>query len=171
MNRIWLFRASALLALAVPVPASSAVSPLMVGVGAHGYDWLVGAWTCKNDVPSTMAGPAVTTLTVARSANGSLSIRSDGAGFDAVGFVAYAAKSKTWWNPTALADGDSSNESSRQTGKKTLWTGSFFDAERGKTIPIRDTYTVSGEMSFGDLSEAQVGGAWKTQANTTCTKS
>ena len=171
MNRVWVSGALALLALSFPAPALSAFSPSMVGIGPHGYDWLIGTWTCKNAMPSAMGGPATTTLTVARSVNGSLSIHSGGDGFDTLGYVALAAKTKTWWNPTALADGDNSNESSQQTGKKTLWTGTFYDAESGKTMQIRDTYTVSSGSSFKDLSEAQVGGTWKTQANTTCMKS
>jgi hypothetical protein len=138
-------------------------------MGPHGCDWLIGTWNCNNSMPSPMGGPAATTATVARGRR--LTLGSLGPSFDAVGYVAYAPKTKTWWNPTAMADGDSSSESSMQTGKQTLWTGTFFDAETGKTNAIRDTYTIASATSFKDLSQAQTGGAWKTIANTTCTKS
>jgi hypothetical protein len=41
----------------------------------------------------------------------------------------------------------------------------------GSVTPIRDTYTMLGTTKQYDLSEAQVGGAWKTVAKTTCTRS
>lgn len=160
----------AVLAL-VPSIASAAMSPSMVGVGSHGYDFLIGTWTCKNAMPSAMGGPATTTLNVARVANGSLSVHITGTNFDGMGYVVYAAKTKTWWNPSTLATGDYSTESTQQTGKKTVWTGPFNDVASGKTMEIRDTYTESSMSVFHDLSEAQIAGTWKTVGNTTCTKS
>jgi hypothetical protein len=149
--------------------ARAAMSPSMVGVGPHGYDFMIGSWSCKNSVPSTLGGPAATTVTVARAANGSLSVHVSGTNFGAMGYVAYEPKTKTWWNPSVLATGDYSTESTQQTGKKTVWAGPFFDAASGKTMMIRDTYTM-GPASFTDLSEAQIGDTWKTEGNTTCTK-
>jgi hypothetical protein len=167
-----LFTCAVLLALALApsiARSQSSMSPAMVGVGAHGYDWLIGTWTCKNPTPSAMSGPAVTTLTVARNGAGALSVHTTGTNFDGLGYVVYAAKTKTWWNPSVLATGDYSTESSQQTGKKTLWAGTYYSA--GKSNAIRDTYTMTTMTSFKDLSEAQVNGAWKTEANSTCTKS
>jgi hypothetical protein len=160
----------AVLALA-PSVASAAMSPSMVGVGAHGYDFLIGTWTCKNSMPSPMGGPPITTLNVLRTSTGALSVHSTGTNFDALGYVVYAAKTKTWWNPSTLATGDYSSESTQQTGKKTLWSGPFYDVATGKSMQIRDTYTETSMTLFHDLSEAQIGGAWKAVGNTACTKS
>ena len=166
------FACTALLALAIAPSIARSESPTSVssvGVGAHGYDWLIGTWTCSNAAPSAMSGPTATTLTVTRNGAGALSIHTAGANFDGLGYVVYAAKTKTWWNPTALATGDYSTESSMQTGKKTVWTGTFYSG--GKSNAIRDTYTMTTMTAFKDLSEAQLNGAWKTEAKTTCTKS
>jgi hypothetical protein len=171
MNRLVALFALAALAIVPSVARSSSMSPSMVGVGPHGYDWLIGTWACKNSMPSPMGGPAATTLTVSRATNGSLAVHVNGTNFDAVGYVTYSPKTKTWWNPSALATGDTSTESSQQTGKKTVWTGPFHEAAAGKSMPIRDTYTLMSPTIYHDLSEAQIGGAWKTVGNVTCTKS
>jgi hypothetical protein len=121
-------------------------------------------------MPSAMGGPTATTLAVSRATNGSLAIHVTGTNFDAVGYVAYNPATKTWWNPSALATGDSSTESSQQTGKKTVWTGPFYQAATGKSTPIRDTYTLASPTVYHDLSEIQTGGSWKTVGNITCTK-
>lgn len=172
MTRLFLL-ALALLAIgsALPVAASSAFSMSSVGVGPHGWDWIIGTWSCTNSMPSPMGGPATTTVAIARVTGGSLSIHITGSNFEASGYTAYDAKTKTWWNPSAFATGDSSNESSIQTGKTTLWSGTFQSAATGKTNPIRDTYTVASATRFTDLSQAELGGTWKTIAKSTCTKS
>ena len=178
MNKLFGFAALALLAvapsagLAQSAMSTSATPLIMVGVGPHGYDWLIGTWSCTNSMPSPMGGPASQTLTVSRSTVGtSLYVRVSGTGLDASGFVAYVPKTKTWWNPNASSSGDSGSESSTQTGKKTVWTGSYFSAASGKTTSIRDTYTLLSTTKYTDLGQYQSGGAWKTSANTTCTKS
>ena len=154
-----------------PCIARSQSGPTAIGVGAHGYDFLIGSWSCKNSVPSRMGGPASTTIMFARSGAGSLSVHVTATNFDAQGYVGYTAKTKTWWNPSAVGNGDYSTESSQQTGKSSVWTGRYFDGSTAKATPIRDTYTFDSLTSFKDLSEAQIGSAWKTQAKTTCTKS
>ncbi len=96
----------AILALA-PCAANSASGPMstsMVGVGPHGYDFLIGTWSCTNSTPSPIGGPAATTLTFARSANGSISIHAAGSDFDSLGYVVYDSKTKTWWTPGGLGD-------------------------------------------------------------------
>ncbi len=170
MKRLLWFVALAALAV-VPCAAQAQSSPSMVGVGAHGYDFLIGTWTCKSNTPSPLGGPSTSTLTGSRSDAGGLFLRSTGKGFDEAGYIAYAAKSKTWWNPNGFSDGGYSEESSTQTGKKTVWTGSYYSAASGKTVQIRDTYTISTMNQFTDLNEVQSAGAWKTQYTITCTKS
>jgi hypothetical protein len=169
MKKLFVLLTLLVLAFA-PSVARSAMSPSTVGVGPHGYDFLIGTWSCKNSMPSPMGGPAATTLTVSRTAMGALSVHVTGANFDGLGYVVYTAKTKTWWNPSALATGGYSTESTQQTGKKTVWTGPFNDVATGKTITIRDTYTMDSPTTYKDLSEAQIGGTWKTEGNTTCTK-
>jgi hypothetical protein len=117
-----------------------------------------------------MEGPSTTTETFARSANGSLAIRLSGTGFDAMAYIVYVPKTKTWWNPSMLANGGYGTESSQQTGKKTVWSGPFTDPATGKTMQVRDTYTFPTLTTYTDLYQANVGGTWKTEGNTTCTK-
>lgn len=167
-NRFALF-VTALLLLPCSVQAASSTAPSTVGAGPHGYDVLIGNWSCKNSVPSAMGGPATTTIAIARSVNGALSVHVSGANFSGMGYVVYAPKTKTWWNPSLLANGGYGTESTQQTGKKTVWQGPFTDGS-GKSMQIRDTYTFQSATSFTDLSQANTGGAWKTEANTTCTK-
>ncbi len=163
------------MALAVMAPAAavaaSPMSPGGIGVGPHGYDFLVGTWTCKNSIPSAMGGPAQTTLVIAHSVNGALSVRVTGSSFEAVGFVVYAPKTKTWWNPASLASGGYGTESTQQTGKTTTWSGPFTDPSSGKTMQVRDTYTFTGPTTYTDLYQVDMNGTWKTEGNSTCTKS
>jgi hypothetical protein len=154
-----------------PAAAIAQSTPAMVGVGAQGYDFLIGTWSCKNSAPSAMTGPAETTLTVTKTTTGALSVHSTGTNFDTVGYVTYDAKSKTWWNPSVYADADYSTESTKQTGKVTTWSGPFFDAETRKTTAIRDSYTITSLTRFQDVSQVKAGMGWKTQATIICTKS
>jgi hypothetical protein len=148
-------------------PMSSATTTM--GVGSHGYDFLIGTWMCKNSMPSPMGGPSETTLTVARSVNGALSFHVTAANFAAMGYIVYDAKTKTWWNPSVVASGGYGTESSQQTGKKTVWSGPFTDSS-GKTTQVRDTYTLVNSTTYTDLFQISAGGSWKTEGNTTCTK-
>jgi hypothetical protein len=152
-------------ALSKPMPLS------MVGVGPHGYDFMIGSWSCTNSVPSRLGGPSTSAFTISRSAGGALFVRSTAAGYDTASYVVYSSKTKTWWSPTAYADGSYNLESTRQTGAKTVWTGTLFDASSGKTNPIRDTFTFPNPTTQTDQTQVQMGGTWKTEANTTCTKS
>ncbi len=156
---------------AAPLSASAAMTPAAgIGVGAHGYDFMVGTWSCKNSIPSPMGGPALTTLVVAHSVNAALSVRVTGSNFEALGFVVYTGNTKTWWNPSTTAGGGYGVESTQQTGKKTTWAGPFTDPSSGKTMQVRDTYTFTNPTTYIDLFQVNVNGAWKTEGNTTCTK-
>jgi hypothetical protein len=159
------------LCVAAPLPAFSAMGSPTVGVGPHGYDFLIGTWTCKNNAPSAMSGPTVVTLSVARSVNGALAFHSSGSGFAAMGYVVYDPKSKTWWNPSTTASGAYGTETSQGTGKKTTWSGPFTDPSSGKTMQVRDTYTFANPTTYTDLFQVESGGSWKTQGDSTCTKS
>ena len=148
------------------------ISESMIGVGSHGYDWTVGTWSCINSMPSRSADPNTTSLlTTTKTAAGALLNRETAKGFDLSAYTAYMAKTKTWWNPVAFADGSYQIESTTETGKKIVWTGSFFNAASGRTTPIRDTFTTWLPAKFTDLGQSQVNGTWKTQYFITCTRS
>ena len=69
-----------------------------------------------------------------------------------------------------LPGGGTGNESTKQSGKKTLWTGVVYDAASDKTIRIRDTFTVVSSTTFTDLGELESGGAMKPDYDGTCTR-
>jgi len=154
-----------------PAPALAQTTSLSsVGVGPHGYDFMIGTWSCKNAMPSRLGGPATSSFTISRSVNGALFIHSTAANYDTASYAVYSSKTKTWWSPTAYADGSYNIESSRQTGPKTVWTGTLFDASSGKTNPIRDTFAFPNATTQTDLTQVQIGGTWKTESDSTCTK-
>lgn len=165
--------AIALLSLLVISPSaiSAQTSVSSINVGPHGNDYLIGTWTCRNSMPSTLGGPSVITFTASRSSTSSPDIytRATGAGFDGSGYLHYDSKTQTWWSPATMASGAAVNESSRQTGKTTVWTGTITDASG--TNPIRDTYVQTVMSSYSDTTEIQRGGTWKTVAKIVCTKS
>jgi hypothetical protein len=141
-------------------------------MASHAYDWMLGTWTCANSIPSPLAGPATQTLTATRSSTtGAIVWRYTGKGYDQYGFLSYAPKTATWWFSWAYPGGSVGNESSAQTGKKTVWTGMIFDASTGKHLHIRDTYTMYGATKFNDTGEDDSSGTMKTGYNGTCVKS
>lgn len=151
---------------------AGAQSPVaMAGVGSHGYDWMIGTWSCKNTIPTALAGPANQTLTVTRSnmAN-ALMFRYTGTNYDQAGYITYSPSRKTWWYSWSYPGGSAGNESSSQTGAKTKWAGMIFDAGTGKPFQIRDTYTVYSMTKFNDSGEDMSSGSWKEGYNGTCTK-
>ena len=171
MKRLLSLGAFALLLLSPSMAlAQSSMATMQYGVGPHGFDYFIGTWTCKNSMASDLSGPSTSTLTISPSpAGSSLYFRVKGQKFDSAGYVSYSAKTKTWLNPAAFADGSYSFESTTQTGKKTTWTGTYYNAASGTTAQIRDTYTLF-PGHYTDLNETKSGGAWKTTGNSTCTK-
>jgi hypothetical protein len=142
------------------------------GMGAHAFDWLIGTWTCQNSIPSALGGPAVQTLTATRSSTtGAIIWRYTAKGYDQYGFLSYAPKSGTWWFSWAYPGGSIGNESTKDTGKKTHWTGFIFDSSLGHNMHIRDTYTMYGSTKFNDLGEDDSTGTMKPGYNGTCVKS
>ncbi len=165
---LWLIMPAALVVL--PCAAQSQMmSASMYGAGPHGYDWAIGTWSCTNSMPSPMGGPNSTTLKVTRTNGGAIFYHSAGENFDNSWYNVYVPKTKTWVSPFIVADGSYGTESTAQTGKKIVWTGSAFFAESGKTEQIRDTNVISA-VKYTDLGEVQSAGTWKTQYNVACTK-
>lgn len=172
MKKLFFFAVfTALLGVAGGVSAQAATMATGGGAGPHAYDWMLGTWTCKNAIPTALAGPAVQTLTATRSTmTGAITWRYTGTNYDQYGFIAYAPKTKTWWSSWAYPGGSTGNESTKQGGSKSMWTGKIFDAS-GKPFDIRDTFTVYGPTKFNDYGEDNSSGSWKAGYNGTCTKS
>ncbi|MBV8066687.1 MAG: hypothetical protein JO113_01835 [Candidatus Eremiobacteraeota bacterium] len=170
MSKFFTVLALTVLGLAPGIALSQPMSVSMVGVGAHGYDFMIGSWSCTNSVPSRLGGPSTSSFTISRSANGALFVHSTAENYDTASYVVYAPKTKTWWSPTSYADGSYNFESTRQTGAKTVWTGTLFDASSGKTTSIRDTFEFPNATTQTDLTQVETAGTWKTVANSTCKK-
>ena len=157
-------------ALAAVGTGALAQSPADIGVGAHGYDLLIGTWNCNDSLAP--AGQGASTLTVTGSATaGSVGFHVAGKGYDIVGYIAYDPKTKTWMNPAAYFDGGSSNESTTQTGAKTVWAGSGSGPMMGvQPVQIRDTYAFTSMTQYTDLFEVNANGSWTARGNLTCNK-
>lgn len=149
--------------LAAMIPASS-------GSGAHGYDWLVGTWSCKNDQPTTIGGPANQTDTFAHANGGGLFARVTWSGSERSGYFGYLPSSKTWFQQISYPNGDYYRESTTQMGATTVWQGPFTVAATRATMQVRDTYTVLSATEFKDVRQYQASGVWKTGYSGTCTK-
>jgi hypothetical protein len=155
----------------VPSIAQPQTDPSTIGVGPHGYDWEAGStYSCTNSMPPTpFSGPANTTESVTRSDTGAILYHTTGTNFEVYDYSVYVPSKKMWTGPIIVADGSYGNETTADTGKKIVWTGSLVDSA-GATTQIRDTIVYDG-TSYTDLGESQVGGIWKAQYKTTCTKS
>ncbi len=169
MKRFLLAVASGIL-LAAPCVARAAMTPMAsstYGAGPHGYDWAIGTWSCRNAMPSPMGGPAKQMLTVTR-ANGVLMYHDIGTNFDQTWYNVYVPGTKSWTSPFVVSDGTYGTESTSQTGKKIVWTGTAY-LPSGKSMRVRDTDAI-GNGKYADLGEYLSGGSWKTQYSVTCTK-
>lgn len=167
-----LWAAIAMIAIVAPsVVRSQTMSTGMYGAGPHGYDWMIGTWSCVNSMPATPdGGPTHTTTTVTRTSAGSLLLRTTGTNFDVVSYDIYVPSKKMWLSPFALSDGTYGRESTSQTGRNVVWVGSAYDGVSGNMMATRDTY-VNTAAKYTDLGENRVGGVWKALYNVTCTKS
>ena len=161
------FCAVVMLGALVP-PAARAMEPPAAGVGAHGYDWLIGTWKCTQNAGQSIGGPATQTMVVAPSTGPGLAVRVRGTGFERSGYIAYV--DGTWWQPFSYPNGNHYAESTTQTGAKTVWPGQYTDVSTGKTFPVRDTYTIVSATEFQDLGEFQSGPTWKPGYTGTCKK-
>jgi hypothetical protein len=166
MQKIYALAALSALALLPGAAAAQMTS------GAHAFDWMLGNWTCKNSIPSALAGPSVQMLTATRSSTTRAIVwRYTGKGYDQYGYLSYDPKTGTTWSSWAYPGGATGNESTKQTGKTTMWTGSIYDPTTGKTLRIRDTYTLYSPTKFNDLGEDNTSGTMKPGYNGTCTRS
>ncbi len=142
-----------------------------VGAGPSGYDWLVGTWSCTNSMqPSKLGALSSTTLTSMKLKDGSIAMHTASPNGEVTVYYAYVPSTKTWYSPFVDSGGNYGYESTQQSGKTILWTGTFH-LTNGSATPIHDTFTMLSMTKQYDLSEAEVGGAWKTVAKTTCTRS
>lgn len=151
--------------------AGTPMSMATVGAGSHGYDYMVGTWSCTNPMQSSELGALPsTTITATKLKDGNILLRTASPNGDVTAYNAYVAKAKTWYAPFADSGGKYGTESTQATGKTIRWAGTFYDAG-GTPTAIRDTYTMLSMTKQVDVSEAKVGGTWKVVAKTTCTKS
>ena len=156
--------------LAGPAWGDTPMSVSAVGAGPHGYDYMVGKWSCTNPMAASELGAlASTTITAAKVKDGNIIIRTASPNGDVTAYNAYVPKTKTWTAPFADSGGKYGSESTQQTGKTIQWVGTFYDTD-GTATPIRDTFTMLSMTKQVDVGEAKMGGAWKVTAKTTCTK-
>lgn len=164
---LWSMAAVALVIL--PSVAHAQTDPTF-GVGPNGYDYQIGTWSCVNSMANSAMGlPSQLTTTVSRS-GGALFNQSTGKDFNTASYLVYVATKKMWVNPYVGSDGTYGSESTAQTGKTVVWTGSTYYPSQGKMVPTRDTYT-NEATKYVDLGESQIGGTWKNVYRVTCTKS
>lgn len=151
--------------------ADTPASMSAVGAGPHGYDYMVGTWSCTNPMqPTALGALASTTLTATKLQDGNIMIRTASPNGDVTSYSAYLAKTKTWYAPFADSGGKYGSEATQGSGKTIRWVGTFYDAD-GTMTPIRDTFTMLSMTKQVDVGEAKVAGVWKVTAKTTCAKS
>jgi hypothetical protein len=159
-------------ALAIAPGGGLAQSAPTMGEGPHGYDFLIGSWSCVNPNPGPMSGPASTTIVgTAATAHDAVMLHITGTGLDGTSYMSYNPASKVWSSPGADAGGTGGIETTKQTGAKVTWTGTAPDPASGKTFQYRDTFTRPAADKYVDLSEINDGTGWKTISTFTCTKS
>ena len=163
---------AAFAAVIAPIFALAADTSMpAVGAGPNGYDWFAGTWTCTNTMaPSKLGALPSTTLTATKLKDGSIFFHTTSPNGDVTFYYTYLPKTNEWFSPFSDSGGYYGYESTRQSGKTIHFTGMFYEPS-GAVVPIRDTFTMITMRKQLDVSEAKAGGAWKTTARTTCTKS
>ncbi len=175
MKRLVVALAACAAALSPTVAGPAFGYPMMsastVGAGPHGYDWMVGTWSCTNPMQASELGAlSSTTITATKVKDGGIIVRTASPNGDVTSYYAYLPSTKTWYTPFADSGGKYGTETTKETGKTIHWIGTFNDTN-GSVTPIRDTFTMLSMTKQVDLSEAKMGGVWKVTAKTTCTKS
>jgi hypothetical protein len=164
-------KVSILAAFALLLPtAAQAMTPSVAGVGAEGFSWLVGSWTCANSAGAAIGGPSTQTVIYVRNGSGGLTLHVNGGSFERSGYLAYVPSTRTWWQSVAYPNGSRYGESTKQTGTKTIWSGPYTDVTSGKTFTVRDTFTVVSPTQYEDVGQYQSGSAWKTGYHGVCKK-
>lgn len=168
MKRIFAFITLTALVI-LPSVARAQTNPAF-GEGPNGYDYQVGTWSCVNSMAaSPMGAPAQMTVAISK-ANGAIVNHNSSSTVDFTSYSVYDEKKKMWLSPISGSDGTYGSESTAQTGKTVVWTGSTYFPTLGKMLPTRDTYT-NEAAKFVDVGETQIDGTWKTEYSVTCTKS
>jgi hypothetical protein len=166
---LWSLTAAALV-MVPSIARSQTTSSSMIGAGAHGNDWLIGTWSCTNSMPATpIGGPSNQTERVSRIGEGAFLNHWSGSNYDFYSHVVYVPAKKMWVSTFIAPDGSYGGESTTQTGKTIISTGTAVDTA-GKTTQMRDTQVYLGPTKYTDAGQALLGGSWKTQYKITCTK-
>lgn len=150
--------------------AARAQTSASFGAGPDGWDYLAGTWSCVNSMaPSAMGAPAKQMMTVSK-VSGAIFLHSTSKTLDFASYDVYDPQKKMWVSPYSGSDGSYGSESTTQSGKTVVWTGSTYFPTVGKMVPTRDTYT-NEATKYVDVGETQIGGTWKAVYRLTCTKS
>ena len=162
---------NAALADATPAATSTLISLSTIGVGAHGYDFLIGHWDCTNSAPYSIYDPLRFSLTYGPAGtDGTLLGVQRATGYGEVELLlVYADDLRAWVRSYSSADGSHGKEASQDTGPKIVWIGSEVNSETGATNS-RETWTFQSLAEYNDLSEDQFKGKWKVTGNVNCRK-
>jgi len=164
-----LFSLIAVTALMILASLARSQASATFGAGPNGYDYMIGTWSCVNGMPTSDMGlPPKMTIAISKS-GGALLFHYTGGNYDISSYNVYDAKRKMWLGPFSTSGGIYGSESTTQTGKTIVWTGTLHDPDSGKTMPTRDTFT-NEATKYVDLGENQVNGTWKAEYRMTCTK-
>lgn len=145
----------------------------MIGVGPHGYDFLVGRWKCNESAQfQGKWAPKAFMFKIELLGEGSLSLLWSAKLVPVKNVVTfdYLSEIKTWSASAAYFDGTRASETTTDTGQKTVWTGSELNPRSQKTFD-RDTWTFPSLDEFTDVAEQQIGGTWTVVGNSTCRRS
>jgi hypothetical protein len=154
----------------VPSIVRSQTSSSMIGAGPHGNDWLIGTWSCTNSMPATaIGGPSNQTVVVTQIGDGAQLNHWSGTNYDFYSHSVYVPAKKMWVSTFIAPDGTYGGESTTQTGKTIVATGTAVDTT-GKTTQMRDTQVYVGPTKYTDVGEALLAGTWKTDYKISCTK-
>jgi len=164
---------------AVPAAAQPTPMPLdMIGVGPHGYDFMIGRWDCTEAAAMLGKRPVAWAMKVQMVGDGSLLQVMSSNGFGIwVQPLRYISETKTWSISEANEGGNIIySQTTQDTGQKTLWIG--WELSGSQDIPphkiyARDTWTFPSLDEFLDATERQTGarGTWEAWQNSTCKRS
>jgi len=152
----------------------------MIGVGPHGYDFMVGHWECSETGRWSGKQPQAWELKVQRVGDGSLLQLASFKGFAGIQVqpLKYISETKTWSISEANNLGDVVfSETSQDMGQKTTWVGWELLSDSRDTLSHKihdqDTLTYLSLDEFNDVTEQQTGarGTWETSEDSTCQRS